>query len=124
MIERLWGRRTLLLGGGVLLAAMAAPVAASGLGFLSRGPMSRFNDADMKLLNGALGQALQAPAAGTTVDWLNEKSGASGSITPQRLFENGGVPCRELKIVNRHRQLESSGVYTLCRREGRWKLAQ
>lgn len=118
------GRRAPLLGGGALLAAIATPVAASGLGFLSRGPMSRFNDADMKLLNSALGQALQAPADGTTFAWANEKSGASGSVTPQRLFEDSGVPCRELKVVNRHRQLEASGAYTRYRREGRWKLAQ
>jgi surface antigen len=117
-------RRALLLGVSVLLGAMSAPVAASGLNFLARGPMSRFNEADMKLLNGALSQALKAPEAGTPVEWANEKSAASGSVTLQRLFDRAGVPCRELKIVNRHRQLESSGVYTLCRRDGRWKLAQ
>lgn len=124
MNQWLTRRRALLIGSAAWLSVMAAPVAASGLGFLSRGPMSRFNDADMKLLNEALGQALKAPQAGITIDWANDKSGASGSVTPQRLFEDKGVPCRELKVVNRHRQLEASGVYTLCRRDGRWKLAQ
>lgn len=124
MIQTHFWRRIAGLASSVLLVALAAPAAASNLGFLARGPMSRFNDADMKLLNEALGQALKATDVGTANEWRNDKSGASGSVTPQRVFNEQGAPCRELKIVNRHRQLEASGVYTLCRRDGRWKLAQ
>ncbi|MCU0951155.1 MAG: RT0821/Lpp0805 family surface protein [Burkholderiaceae bacterium] len=111
----------------VLLAAAAlAPLAASasGLSFLARGPMSHFNDADMKLFTGALGQALTAQEAGGEVRWANERTGASGEITPQRLYERNGAPCRDLKVVARHRATESTGVYPMCRRDGRWRLAQ
>lgn len=104
--------------------ASVGAVQAAGLGFMSKGPMAHFNEADMRLLNQALDRALAAPETGTAVEWSNAATGASGAITPLRAFDNGGRPCREVKAVNRHRQLESSGVYTLCRSEGRWKLAQ
>lgn len=112
------------------LAAVSLMVPASAfaqgasLGFLSKGPMARYTEADMKLLEGALGQALKADQPGKTVEWRNDRTNASGAITPERIFENGGRPCRELRIVTRHRTQESSGLYTLCRRDGRWKLAQ
>lgn len=124
MIQTHLRRRIAELAVSALAVVLAAPAAASNLGFLARGPMSRFNDADMKLLNEAVSQALKAKDVGVANEWRNDKSGASGSITPQRAFDERGAPCRELKVVNRHRQLESSGVYTLCRRDGRWKLAQ
>ena len=78
----------------------------------------------MRLLNQALDRALAAPETGTAVEWSNAATGAGGAITPLRAFDQSGRPCREVKVVNRHRQLESSGVYTLCRSEGLWKLAQ
>ncbi len=105
----------------VLALAAAGAAAATGLGFLAKGPMAKFNDADMKLLNSALEQALTAEQPGAPIEWRNEKSGASGVITPERLFEDSGRPCRELRIVNRHRQVQASGVYTMCLRNGRWE---
>jgi surface antigen len=113
--------------GTVLLAAAlltATAAQGAGLSFMARGPMASFNDADMKLFTGAVGQALTAKDAGSEVRWANDKTGASGEITPQRLYERGGLPCRDLKVVTRHRATESSGVYPMCRRDGRWVLAR
>ena len=108
----------------VAVAAVTSVAQAAGLGFMSKGPMSHFTEADMKLLNQALDRALAAPEMGAAVEWANPATSAGGAITPLRAFEEKGRPCREVKAVNRHRQLESSGVYTLCRSDGRWKLAQ
>lgn len=116
-----------VLAAALLMAAAwltANPAQAAGLSFMARGPMANFNDADMKLFTGAVGQALTAPKAGSEVRWANEQTGASGEITPQRLYERGGLPCRDLKVVTRHRATESSGVYPMCRRDGRWVLAR
>jgi surface antigen len=107
-----------------LVLPTAASAQTSGLGFLSKGPMARYNDQDMRLLEGALGQALKAEQPGSAVEWRNDRSGASGAVTPERIFDQGGQPCRDLRIITRHRTQESSGLYTLCRRDGRWKLAQ
>ena len=115
-------RRAVLAATCVVACVGAAQ--AAGLGFMSKGPMAHFNEADMRLLNQALDRALAAPETSTAVEWSNAATGAGGAITPLRAFDQTGRPCREVKVVNRHRQLESSGVYTLCRSEGRWKLAQ
>jgi surface antigen len=111
--------------GVIAVLAVAATAQASGLGFMSKGPMARFNDADMKLLNGAIEQARSAKDLGTAVEWANDKSGSSGSVTPVRAFEEGGLACRDLRVVNRHKQLESAGVYAMCqRKDGTWQWKQ
>ncbi|MCU0938314.1 MAG: RT0821/Lpp0805 family surface protein [Burkholderiaceae bacterium] len=111
--------------GVIAMLAVAATAQASGLGFMARGPMARFNSADMKLLNDAIEQARSAPEMGTPVDWANDKTGSSGSVTPVRVFEERGQTCRDLRVVNRHRQLESTGVFAMCqRKDGTWQWLQ
>lgn len=111
--------RSIVCAATLLLAAGTA--SAAGLGFMSKGPMAKFNEADIKLLEGALAKAREAKETGTPVEWANEKTGASGSVTPLKIFDEAGRPCRDLKVVNRHKQLEASGMYTMCRQQnGRW----
>lgn len=107
----------------VLLAAGGA-AGAAGFGFLADSPMGKFNEDDLKLMNGAIERALTAVEIGTTVRWANDKTSSSGEVAAQRAFELGGRACRDLKVVNRHRRLEASGIYTMCREDGQWKLAQ
>lgn len=106
------------------LIAGSGAAAAAGLGFLAETPMSRFNEEDLKLMNGAVEQALSSAAIGAPVRWANGKTPASGEVTPLRAFERGGRPCRDLRVVNRHRTLEATGTYTLCRDGDTWTLAQ
>lgn len=118
-------RRTLhgwILAGAWLACGGAA--AQVGLGFLAETPMARFNGDDMKLMNGAIEKALAAAEIGTTVRWSSDSTASSGEVTAERAFELMGRPCRDLRVVNRHRRLENSGVYTMCREDGQWKLAQ
>lgn len=96
---------------------------ASGLGFLGETPIGRFTEDDLRMMRAAIDKALAAPKMGATVRWANDQTSASGEVTPQRAFESQGRPCRDLRIVNRHRRLEASGVYTLCREDGRWTTA-
>ena len=112
-----------LLSAAALIAGTGRAFAA-GLGFLAETPMSRFNEEDLKLMNGAVEQALASAKLGAPVRWANGKNSSSGEVTPQRAFERGGRPCRDLRVVNRHRRLEASGVYTMCREDGHWTLAQ
>jgi surface antigen len=111
------------LHGWILAGAMLAcggAAAQVGLGFLAETPMARFNGDDLRLMNGAIEKSLAAAETGTTVRWANEATSSSGEVTPQRAFEHAGRPCRDLRVVNRHRRLENSGVYTLCRDNGQW----
>lgn len=115
-LPRLIVAAALLAGGGV--------AAAAGFGFLAETPMRRFNDVDMKLMSDAIDTALAATEIGKPVRWTNEKTSSSGEVTAQRAFERAGRRCRDLRVVNRHRTLEASGIYTMCREDGQWKLAQ
>ena len=109
--------RWILAGALLACGGVAAQV---GIGFLSETPMSRFNEDDVKLMTGAIDKSLAAAEIGTTVRWANEATSSSGEVTAQRAFEHMGRPCRDLRVVNRHRRLENSGVYTMCRDNGRW----
>lgn len=108
----------------IALLCVGGSAAAAGFGFLSESPMGRFNDEDLRLMNESIDKALQAGEMGTPVRWANAQTSSSGEVTPQRAFESRGRPCRDLRVVNRHRTLEASGIYTLCRDNGNWKLAQ
>lgn len=112
---------TALLAGCLLAVAGAQ---ASNLSFLGRGPIAKFNEADLDLLRGALGRALASDRMDAAQVWRNPATGASGEITPLHAFEHSGRPCRELRVVNRHPGVSSDGRYTLCRDAGRWRLSR
>jgi surface antigen len=106
------------------LLATSGGAAAAGFGFLSETPLARFNVDDVKLMNGAIDRALAAGEVGTPVRWTGDGTRSSGEVTVQRAFESQGQACRDLRVVNRHRQLESAGVYTLCREGGAWRIVE
>lgn len=106
-----------------LLAGSGAAAAVS-LGFLADTPVRRFDADDLKLMSEAIEKALSASTTGTPVRWANTRTSSSGEVTAERAFESGGQPCRDLRVVNRHRRLEASGIYTMCREDGQWKLVQ
>jgi surface antigen len=113
--------RPLALAACLMLAAPLAHPA--GLGFMGRAPMAKFSPEDHDLFRGALGRALSSAKPDETVQWRNPKSPAKGSITPQKVYERDGMPCRTLRVVNEYQSLRSDGVYAMCRRDGRWQLA-
>jgi surface antigen len=104
------------------LLLFAGNAAAAGFGFLADTPLSRFNDDDMRRMNGAIEKALTAGDPRAVERWRNDQTGSSGEVSTQRAFENEGRPCRDLRVVNRHRNLENAGIYTLCRDGGSWRL--
>jgi surface antigen len=115
--------RLVMCGLAVGATLFAGAAGAAGFGFLSDTPLARFDAEDLRLMNGAIEQALSSPATGSPVRWANERTASSGEVTAQRDFDRQGRPCRDLRVVNRHRRLESAGVFTLCRDNGQWTLA-
>lgn len=85
--------------------------------------MAHFTDADFDLLRGALGRALASEQMDVAFDWSNPKTRAGGTITPLRTLTRDDAPCRELRVATVHPKAKSEGVYTLCRKQGRWMLA-
>lgn len=92
---------------------------------LATSPMSRFNDADNRLFMATLNKALADGGDGVALAWKNERTPASGSVTPQKSFDSKGMKCRELLIANSYKTLKGEGVHTFCQNSaGKWKLLQ
>lgn len=116
-----------VVGMAVAMALLGTtlPATSANLGFLKDTPISRFNKADMDMLNATLDLALESSPDGTASEWKNEKTGSSGTITPQKSLETGGKKCREVLVVNQHKTLKGEGTYTLCRvAEKKWVLSR
>jgi surface antigen len=108
---------------GLLLAGAA--LAAGPMSWLTDTAFAKFDDKDTQLFKAALDKALDSPADGTPVQWNNERSGSSGTVTPERRVAQGGASCRDLRIANRHKDLAGEGVYRFCRTSaGKWSLVQ
>jgi len=107
----------------VSLAALGASGAqAADLLFLKNSPASKFNAADFKLMRANVDKALAGPPEGPALAWKNDKSGASGTVTPDGV-DTAAPACRKLRIANAYQQMKDEGVYTFCRgNTGQWKL--
>ncbi|MFZ4288663.1 RT0821/Lpp0805 family surface protein [Variovorax sp. HJSM1_2] len=85
--------------------------------------IAKFNESDLALMTATVDQALKADKDGEKLDWKNEKTGASGQVTPLARFQANGLACRRLRVVNHYRQQTGSGVYRYCEKPaGQWKL--
>lgn len=109
----------------VALAALLGPAHAAGEGAALKGSVaSKFRAGDLALMRASVGQALKADKDGDTLAWKNDKSAASGAVTPLDRHRWQGMDCRRLRIVNTHGRLSEQGVYRFCEKPaGRWKLA-
>ena len=96
--------------------------AQTNLEFLKDGPMRKFTAEDLRLLNEALSQALQAPQAGVSFPWVNPNSPAQGKVSLEKIYEKQSRPCRVLKIENRYKNSHSKGKYALCEIDGQWRI--
>lgn len=108
----------------VALAALLGPACAAGEGAALRGSVaSKFRASDLALMKASVGQALKAGRDGETLEWKNDKSPASGAVTPLDRHAWSGMDCRRVRIVNTHGRLTEQGVYRFCEKPaGRWKL--
>jgi surface antigen len=86
-------------------------------------PATKFSSQDHALMMERVDQALKADKDGQTLEWKNEKSPASGSVTPLARLEWQGLQCRRLRIHNAYGEIKAQGVYKFCEKPaGRWKL--
>ena len=107
-----------------LAGAFAAPAhAVRGYDNFSNTPLAKFSKEDSALMMARVNQALKAEKDGETLDWKNDATPASGSVTPLARFSDNGVACRRLRIVNVYADLKAQGVYRFCEKAaGQWKL--
>ncbi len=106
-----------------LCLATAAAQAVSGYDTFNKMPASSFNKDDTALMMARVDQALKAEKDGETLEWKNEATPASGSVTPLARFTADGLACRRLRIVNIYGSNKAQGVYRFCEKPaGKWKL--
>ncbi|MCE9657659.1 MAG: hypothetical protein K8R60_03800 [Burkholderiales bacterium] len=97
--------------------------AASGFTTFNDAPIAKFSKEDTALMTARVNEALKAEKDGETLEWKNEASKASGSVTPLARFSADGLACRRLRIVNVYGEQKAQGVYRFCEKPaGKWKL--
>ena len=85
--------------------------------------VSRFNADDVQLMQARVREALLAEGDGEVLNWRNEQSKASGSVTPLNRLRWKELDCRRLRIVNQHGNNVQAGDYKFCQKPpGTWKL--
>jgi surface antigen len=120
----LWSRRAKALTVASLLGlAAGAAQAVSGYDTFNKMPASSFSKEDTALMMARVDQALKAEKDGETLEWKNDATPASGSVTPLARFTSDGLACRRLRIVNAYGSNKAQGVYRFCEKPpGKWKL--
>jgi surface antigen len=107
------------LAGVLIGSAHAAGTVAVG----RRTPIERFTAEDSALMKARVTEALNAEKDGETLEWQNDKTRASGSVTPLNRLTWDGLTCRRLRIVNVIPGNRGEGVYKFCEKPaGRWRL--
>ena len=114
----------LLISAAVLAAPLPAAAQGADLLFLKTSPAAKFNPADFKLLRATIDKALAGPAEGPALEWANDKTSASGTVTPAGVDEAAAPrKCRKLRIANAYKFTKDEGVYTFCQgTTGKWTL--
>jgi hypothetical protein len=106
----------------LLLVTLATPAFAQNWRFLKYSPISYFDDEDWRLLRETGADALSNQADGATLSWQNPATGNSGELTPLNTFQQDGLNCRQLKIVNNGGGQTGTSTFKFCRTAaGEWK---
>ncbi|MBV9724965.1 MAG: hypothetical protein JO299_07300 [Gammaproteobacteria bacterium] len=102
------------------LAFGAIAVNAANLGFLGKSPISYFQQQDVALMKKNAYAALDSTDPASKQSWTNPKTGASGSVEVVGQFTaSDGIPCKRLRVVNKIKNLEGQGTYTVCKYKDR-----
>jgi len=115
-----------LLTAAVAGLAFAAPIAqAANLGFTFRGPASNMNDSDWETFRAKAREVLENGEDNRTYRWTNDESGASGSFTRNRSFEENGAPCRIVTVTLAAGPSQGSQVMTVCKQpDDTWRIVR
>ncbi len=119
-----------------MIKALATPLAlclllaagttqAQYLNMLGASPVSKFTDADTKLMMTAIDKALANPADGVAQPWRSDSSPANGVVTVRKSYVADGRKCRDLLIANSYKTLKGEAEHMFCQDgAGQWKLVQ
>lgn len=115
-------RRTICAAAALLGLLAGAPVEAQTNLFLNRSMVEVMSKEDLKLLQGALNEALGSAPDGSVVAWNNPATGASGTVTPLKSSTQGGRPCRAVQTFTDARGRRETGQWEFCKQGAKWQL--
>jgi hypothetical protein len=100
------------------------PVYSAGLLFLKEAPIRFFSEEDRRLFKEAIQRTLEKVPDGKTSSWEKPATESAGVMKPIRTYQNNGMTCRTLEILNRAAgRTGQENAFDFCRRgEGKWKL--
>jgi len=117
--------RFLLAWAGVCLVFSASIAEASNIGFTFRGPASHMSEADWAMFRAEAREMLDSGKDDKTYHWANDDTGSSGSFTPNRSFEQDGLPCRLVTVTLAAGPAQGSQVMTVCRQpDDTWRIVR
>jgi surface antigen len=106
-----------------LCAWVPAAAAMNLIPLLQDTPAQFYTDEDYALFDGALKQALNELGPQGAAQWENPRTGAGGTVTVREQFEQGGAPCKRLRLESHARNRRGDTTMTFCRHnDGRWVL--
>jgi hypothetical protein len=102
------------------VCAISVATNAANLGFLAKSPISYFQQDDVDLMKKNAYAVLDSSDQDSKQSWTNPRTGASGSAEVVGQFTApDGTPCKRLQVVNKIKNLEGQGTYTVCKYKSR-----
>ncbi len=109
---------------GACLCALAAQASALGwISVLKNTPAEDFGEDDIKLFLDQAKLALDDEGPAREFIWSNPASGAGGKFLQLHRSEEADGVCKRMRFTVRSRSIaEQTGVWTLCKLQGRWRV--
>lgn len=108
----------------IILSTISLPALSANWYWLKDTPLEAFTDSDWTMLKQTGTDVLENGADKTTVLWVNEETGHSGTITPLMTKEINGLTCRKTKFFNSADDKTGSASFKVCKQaDGEWKIA-
>jgi surface antigen len=111
---------------GLALLVVAPPAPAQWRDMRPEGASMTREDLDHQRASTQALLEAEPPPVGRSREWHNTETGAHGTVTMLRAFENRGAPCRAMRyaVMTRGRGQPVETTFTLCRTaDGEWKIA-
>jgi len=106
----------------LVLVVMMGPVWALNMNGFKDAPITRLSSEELKVFRAFVMSTLDQTPDGATVEWKAEKARFVSKLTPQKSFNDGKRPCREVKVESDAHDRFQRGIYTLCKQaNGDWQ---
>jgi surface antigen len=104
----------------LLIASLpAAPALALNMNYLQDAPITRLSADEVRAFRAFVMKTLDETPDGATVEWRAAKTPFLSKITPQKVFMDGSMKCRDATIDSDSKDRQLRGRYTFCKQGNR-----